>query len=156
MTARVRWFSWRGKPQDAVTEERYFTVDLITSLVVSIRDEFRREEIVERVIELKKSVPFEMRHLGRVVSTDDEIRTSVEDLLDEGVANGWIEAVTMRCADDCRQDIPLRLREELKESPSLRGTLGMILAKAGLPPLSELSQIPPNPLSTPNTSEKVA
>lgn len=148
MTALSRWFSRRRGRQSPTEEERYFTADLITSLVLGgTCDEFRREEIVERVIELKRSVTFEMRHLGRVVSTDDEIQAAVGDLLDEGVSNGWIEAVTMRYPEGCRQDIPLRLREELAESPMLKDTLGMILARVGLPPPDEFSRARPDPSS---------
>ena len=61
---------------------------MITSLVLTSHKEFSPPEIVEDVIALKKAVPFEMRHYGRVVSTDDEVRAAVEDLLTEGVHEG--------------------------------------------------------------------
>jgi hypothetical protein len=154
MTALSKWFSRRRGRQSPTEEERYFTVDLITSLVLDTCDEFRREEVVARVIDLKRSVTFEMRHMGSVVSTDDEIQAAVGDLLDEGVSNGWIEAVTMRYPEGCRQDVPLRLREELAESPSLKGTLRMILAKVGLPPLDERSRARPDPSSKYGTSRR--
>ena len=154
MTALSRLFSRRRGRQAPTEEERYFTVDLITSLILDTCEEFRREEIVARVIELKRSVAFEMRHMGRVVSSDEEIRAAVGDLLDEGVSIGWIEAVTMRYPEGCRQDIPLRLREELAETPSLKGTLGTILAKVGLSPLDERSRARPDASSKHGTFQR--
>jgi len=121
-----------GNRRTEPAREEYFSADIITSLVLTSYKEFSPPDIVEDVIALKKAVSFEMRHYGRVVSTDDEVRVAVEDLLTEGVHEGWIEAVTARYADRCRESMPLRLKELLMDSPTLRKTLAAILVHIAL------------------------
>ena len=109
-----------------------FSVDLITSLVLASCGDVRRSDVVERVIVLKRTVPFEMEHLGRILSTEEEIRKVVEELLAEGVSDGWLEAAVVRYPDDLREELPERLRELLEYDPSLKDTLDRILARVGL------------------------
>jgi len=109
-----------------------FSVDLITSLVLASCGDIRRSEVVEKVILLKRTIPFEMEHLGRIVSTEEEIRKAVEELLAEGVSDGWLEATVVRYPNDLREELPERLKELLEYDPSLKDTLERILARTGL------------------------
>lgn len=108
-------------------------MDIITSLVFASCNDFHEGDIVEKVIALKRAVPFEMRDLQRrILSTDEAIQEAVHGLLDEGLHSGWVEAVTMRYAEDGRRGIPYRLKELMADSPSLKDTLDKILAHTGL------------------------
>jgi hypothetical protein len=116
--------------------EAYFDIDLIVSLALASHEEFSARDIAEEVVALKKSVPFDMRDWkGRILATDEMIWVAVEELLAEGVHEGWIEPLTMTYPDRSRRGIPLRLRELLTDSPLLGETLSRILAHVGLPPV---------------------
>jgi hypothetical protein len=131
----LRWQRSRQDDEKEPAQETYFDVDLITSLALASRGELRCRDVVEGVIALKKAVPFEMRdYRDRILSTNAEIRGAVEELLAEGVHEGWIEAVTMTYADRHRRDVPLRLRELLADRPSLKETLDRILVHIGSSP----------------------
>jgi len=121
-----------GKHGRIKTSLSCFSVDLITSLVLASSGDIRRSEVVEKVILLKRTIPFEMEHLGRIVSTQDEIRKAVEELLAEGVSDGWLEATVVRYSDEQRKELPERLKELLEYDPSLKDTLDRILARVGL------------------------
>jgi hypothetical protein len=110
-----------------------FDLDLIASLLVASCDKFTFEEIAERMTALKKSVGFEVLGGGdRVLSSDAELRSALRNLLEEGLCNDWIEAVTMRYADRYRASIPGRVRRVLADNPSLRDTMGVILTSLKL------------------------
>jgi hypothetical protein len=115
-------------------ESASFSLDLIASLLFASRERFTYEDTAERMIRLRKAVDFEMRDTtGSVLSSDDDIRSALRELFDEGVHNGWIEAVTARYSDRSRQDIPVRLKKLLTDEPLLKDKLIDILAYTGLP-----------------------
>jgi len=125
----------RGTKDEEETDEVYFSPDMIVSLVLASTDEFRFEDLVQKVTSLRSAVPFEMRDGPHgVLSSEVEVREALASLLQEGLCSGWVEAVTMRYPDACRRDIPLRLRDLLADEPGLKDTLDRVLAQIGLPP----------------------
>jgi chemotaxis receptor (MCP) glutamine deamidase CheD len=78
-----------------LTHDTYITVDMVVSLVLASCCDIRLSDIAEKVISLKKAIPFELKHSGRNVFTNEEVRKAVRELLDEGLREGWIETVFM-------------------------------------------------------------
>ena len=121
------------KRRQEPVQKTCFSLDLISSLLLASRDEFRYTDIAEGMVALKKAIPFEMRdNRDRILSSEVEVLVALRDFLDEGLAEGWIEAVTMRYPDRCRKDIPIRVRELLADRPGLKDTLDKILAQIEL------------------------
>lgn len=122
------------KDGDDRTHGGYFTLDLVVSLALASMEEFRFEDLVQKITVLRNAVPFEMRDgPNRVLSSEVEVREALPSLIEEGLCSGWVEAVRMRYADRCRQSIPIRLRELVADEPGLKDTLDKMLAQIGLP-----------------------
>ncbi len=123
--------------KDERTHEACLSLDLVSSLALASMGEFCFEDLVQKIIALRRAVPFEVRDgPDRVISSEDELRKALPDLLQEGLCSGWIEAVTMRHADWCRQNIPIRLRELEADEPGLKDTLDRVLAQIRMPQAS--------------------
>ncbi|MDA4135038.1 MAG: hypothetical protein OK441_05665 [Thaumarchaeota archaeon] len=135
------WPPWRARGmrdnKDERTHEACLSLDLVSSLALASMGEFCFEDLVQKIIALRRAVPFEVRDgPDRVISSEDELRKALPDLLQEGLCSGWIEAVTMRHADWCRQNIPIRLRELEADEPGLKDTLDRVLAQIRMPQAS--------------------
>jgi hypothetical protein len=127
----MKWFFAKGRSRllDQVNiPKAYLGIELIVSiLLVADGSEVSRDELVEKVIALKKAVPFEMRHYNdQVLSTDEEIRSAVNELVKDGVYEEWIEFGALRSSDYMRRSLPFSTREKLNE-PARRDTLTKIL-----------------------------
>ena len=60
-----------------LTHDICISVDMAVSLVLASCGDIKLSDVAEKVIALKKVIPFELKHSGKIVSTDEEVRKAV-------------------------------------------------------------------------------